>query len=177
MKILIYGINYAPELTGIGKYSAELAEWMAAHGHEVSVLTAPPYYPQWQVHDGYRAGRYRKEERAGVTVRRAPLWLRSVQSAVTAASGRQPAGPHPCGGTRLVLRARRLADRPPVRRPRVAAHPGLRSRRGVRAGPAQGRRFARPGQARRTVADAPLRPRVDDLAPHAGPGAGQRRGA
>ena len=45
MKILIYGINYAPELTGIGKYSAELAEWMAAHGHEVSVVTAPPYYP------------------------------------------------------------------------------------------------------------------------------------
>ena len=39
MKILIYGINYAPELTGIGKYSAELAEWMAAHGHEVSVVT------------------------------------------------------------------------------------------------------------------------------------------
>ncbi|KAG1241072.1 hypothetical protein G6F68_017046 [Rhizopus microsporus] len=113
----------------------------------------------------------------GAQASESPGQLRSVQSAVTAASGRQPAGPHPCGGTRLVLRARRLADRPPVRRPRVAAHPGLRSRRGVRAGPAQGRRFARPGQARRTVADAPLRPRVDDLAPHAGPGAGQRRGA
>ena len=75
MKILIYGINYAPELTGIGKYSAELAEWLAAHGHEVSVVTAPPYYPQWRVHDGYRAGRYQKEERRGVTVRRAPLWV------------------------------------------------------------------------------------------------------
>ncbi|WP_313462786.1 glycosyltransferase WbuB [Achromobacter sp.] len=75
MKILIYGINYAPELTGIGKYSAELAEWLAAQGHDVDVVTAPPYYPQWQVHDGYRAGRYRKEERAGVTVRRAPLWV------------------------------------------------------------------------------------------------------
>ncbi|CAB3702702.1 glycosyltransferase WbuB [Achromobacter piechaudii] len=75
MKILIYGINYAPELTGIGKYSAELAEWLAAHGHQVSVVTAPPYYPQWQVHEGYRAGRYRREERRGVTVRRAPLWV------------------------------------------------------------------------------------------------------
>ncbi|CAB3636864.1 glycosyltransferase WbuB [Achromobacter pestifer] len=75
MKILIYGINYAPELTGIGKYSAEMAEWLAAHGHEVNVVTAPPYYPQWQVHDGYRAGRYRKEKRGGVTVRRAPLWV------------------------------------------------------------------------------------------------------
>ncbi|WZB63938.1 WcaI family glycosyltransferase [Achromobacter xylosoxidans] len=75
MKILIYGINYAPELTGIGKYSAELAEWLAARGHCVSVVTAPPYYPQWRVHDGYRAGRYAREERAGVSVRRAPLWV------------------------------------------------------------------------------------------------------
>ena len=71
MKILIYGINYAPELTGIGKYSAEMAEWLAARGHSVSVVTAPPYYPQWRVHDGYRAGRYAREERAGVSVRRA----------------------------------------------------------------------------------------------------------
>lgn len=75
MKILIYGINYAPELTGIGKYSAELAEWLAARGHEVSVVTAPPYYPQWRVHDGYRAGRYSREERRGVSVRRAPRWV------------------------------------------------------------------------------------------------------
>jgi colanic acid biosynthesis glycosyl transferase WcaI len=75
MKILVYGINYAPELTGIGKYSAEMAEWLAARGHEVSVVTAPPYYPQWEVHAGYRAGRYRKEARRGVTVRRAPLWV------------------------------------------------------------------------------------------------------
>ncbi|MFD4839155.1 glycosyltransferase WbuB [Achromobacter sp. NPDC058515] len=75
MKILLYGINYAPELTGIGKYTAELAEWLTARGHEVSAVTAPPYYPQWRVHDGYRAGRYAKEERRGVTVRRAPLWV------------------------------------------------------------------------------------------------------
>ena len=75
MKILLYSINYAPELTGIGKYNAEMAEWLAARGHQVSVVTAPPYYPQWQVHDGYHAGRYRRETRAGVDVRRAPLWL------------------------------------------------------------------------------------------------------
>ncbi|OAE51851.1 colanic acid biosynthesis glycosyltransferase WcaI [Achromobacter mucicolens] len=75
MKILIYGINYAPELTGTGKYTAELAEWLAARGHEVNVVTAPPYYPQWRVHDGYRGTRYTKEMRRGVTVRRAPLWV------------------------------------------------------------------------------------------------------
>jgi colanic acid biosynthesis glycosyl transferase WcaI len=35
MKILLYGINFAPELTGIGKYTGELAAWLAARGHKV----------------------------------------------------------------------------------------------------------------------------------------------
>jgi len=52
MKILLYGINYSPELTGIGKYSGEQARWLAGQGHEVRVVTAPPYYPQWQVGEG-----------------------------------------------------------------------------------------------------------------------------
>lgn len=31
MKILVYGINYSPELTGIGKYTGEMVEdgWRA----------------------------------------------------------------------------------------------------------------------------------------------------
>ncbi|MGZ3240169.1 MAG: glycosyltransferase [Burkholderiaceae bacterium] len=65
MKILIYGINYIPELTGIGKYSGEMAEWLAAGGHEVRVVTAPPYYPDWRVASGYSAWRYRRETRNG----------------------------------------------------------------------------------------------------------------
>jgi len=43
MKILIYSANYAPEPTGIGKYSGEMAEWLAAKGHDVRVVAAPPY--------------------------------------------------------------------------------------------------------------------------------------
>ena len=38
MRILIHGINFSPELTGIGKYSGEMAEWRATHGHEVRVV-------------------------------------------------------------------------------------------------------------------------------------------
>ena len=56
MKILVYGINYSPELTGIGKYTGEMVEWLAAQGHEVRVITAPPYYPQWQEGENYSAG-------------------------------------------------------------------------------------------------------------------------
>ncbi len=75
MKVLVYGINFAPELTGIGKYSAEMASWLAAAGHEVRVVTAPPYYPKWAVWPGYNAGRYSTEEWQGVTVFRAPVWV------------------------------------------------------------------------------------------------------
>lgn len=53
MKILIHGINYAPELTGVGKYTAEMAVLLASRGHEVRVVCAPPYYPAWRVAKGY----------------------------------------------------------------------------------------------------------------------------
>ena len=75
MRILIYGINYHPELTGIGKYNGEMAVWLAARGHQVRVLTAPPYYPRWRVSSGYRAWAYRRERIDGVVVQRCPLWV------------------------------------------------------------------------------------------------------
>ncbi|RDU95988.1 glycosyltransferase WbuB [Trinickia dinghuensis] len=75
MKLLIYGLNYAPELTGAGKYTAEMAEALAARGHDVHVVCAPPYYPAWHVAAGWSAWRYAREERGGVAVRRAPLWV------------------------------------------------------------------------------------------------------
>lgn len=56
MKILVYGINYSPELTGIGKYTGEMVEWMASQGHDVRVITAPPYYPEWKVGSATQAG-------------------------------------------------------------------------------------------------------------------------
>ncbi|MEX3019871.1 colanic acid biosynthesis fucosyltransferase WcaI [Kluyvera sp. STS39-E] len=74
MKILVYGINYSPELTGIGKYTGEMVEWMAQQGHEVRVITAPPYYPQWQVGVNYKSWSYRREEGAA-TVWRCPLYV------------------------------------------------------------------------------------------------------
>lgn len=75
MKLLLYGINFAPELTGIGKYTGEMAQWLVQAGHEVRVITAPPYYPSWTVGDGYSARRYRSESWHGVRVMRTPLWV------------------------------------------------------------------------------------------------------
>jgi colanic acid biosynthesis glycosyl transferase WcaI len=77
MRILIHGLNYAPELIGIGRYTGELGAWLASRGHAVTVLAAPPYYPQWRVAAGYRPQRWRRERLDGVEVLRAPLYAPS----------------------------------------------------------------------------------------------------
>ena len=80
MRFVVYAINYRPELTGIGKFSGEMAEWLVAKGHEVRVVTAPPYYPQWRVLGHYRSWHYRRESLNGVKVWRCPLWVPSRPS-------------------------------------------------------------------------------------------------
>lgn len=75
MKILLVSLNYSPEQTGIGKYQGEMAAWLAARGHQVRAVAAPPYYPEWRVAAGYSAARYAVEEIAGVRVTRVPLYV------------------------------------------------------------------------------------------------------
>lgn len=82
MRILILTLNYLPELTGIGKFSGGMAEWLAAREHEVRVVTTPPYYPEWRVHKGYTAYRYTKECRAGVDILRCPIWVPQQQTSL-----------------------------------------------------------------------------------------------
>lgn len=74
MKILFYGINFSPELTGIGKYTGEMAQWFVEQGHDVRVITAPPYYPAWKVSENYKNA-YVTEQWKDVTVFRVPLWV------------------------------------------------------------------------------------------------------
>ena len=44
----IVAINYAPEVTGIGPYTTDLAQRLAAAGWDVRVVTGRPHYPQWR---------------------------------------------------------------------------------------------------------------------------------
>jgi colanic acid biosynthesis glycosyl transferase WcaI len=62
LRILIHGINFSPELVGIGKYTGEMADWLARRGHEVRVVTAPPFNPASKIGEGYSAWQYRREE-------------------------------------------------------------------------------------------------------------------
>ena len=82
MKILLFGINFYPELTGIGKYSGELAAYLVGKGHDVKVISAPPYYPEWHVHEGYSNWLYKKESWSGITVIRCPLWVPAKKNGI-----------------------------------------------------------------------------------------------
>lgn len=75
MKILIQSINFYPELIGIGKYVGEMSEWFCSNGHEVRVVTTPPYYPKWKVHKNYSRYFWSSEIWRGVKVWRCPIYV------------------------------------------------------------------------------------------------------
>ena len=68
MRILLVGINYAPDLIGVAKYNTELCENLVAEGHEVRVVTAPPYYPAWSIPAGSNASYFRRSTMGGLGV-------------------------------------------------------------------------------------------------------------
>lgn len=80
MRILIVGLNYAPEPIGIAIYTAGLADHLAQSGHEVRVVAGQPYYPQWRVLDGYRGGWRTRIDPTGVTITRCPIYVPRVPS-------------------------------------------------------------------------------------------------
>lgn len=75
MRILILGLNYAPEAVGIGPYTAELAADLCARGHTVSVVAARPYYPAWRVDPAHASTMYSRTTEAGVDVTRCPIYV------------------------------------------------------------------------------------------------------
>jgi colanic acid biosynthesis glycosyl transferase WcaI len=79
--VLVVGINYRPETTGIAPYTTAVAEHLAASGHQTTVLTGFPHYPAWRHAPGER--RIRAVERLrGVRVLRRRHYVPPTQSAV-----------------------------------------------------------------------------------------------
>lgn len=48
MDITLVGINFAPEVTGIGRYMTAYAGELHDAGHRVTVVTGLPHYPGWR---------------------------------------------------------------------------------------------------------------------------------
>ncbi|MBI3745853.1 MAG: WecB/TagA/CpsF family glycosyltransferase [Chloroflexi bacterium] len=80
-KILIVGINYRPETTGIAPYTTDVAEHLAAAGNDTIVITGFPHYPSWKVEPGtYRL--WTTEMLNGVRVLRRRHYVPRSQSAI-----------------------------------------------------------------------------------------------
>jgi colanic acid biosynthesis glycosyl transferase WcaI len=79
-RVLLLGINFSPELTGIGKYSGEMVEWMTEHGNDCTVVTTFPYYPTWSVQKPYSGNFYKREVSKGgrLNVYRCPIYVPTV---------------------------------------------------------------------------------------------------
>jgi glycosyltransferase involved in cell wall biosynthesis len=53
--VLIVGLNYPPEQTGIAPYTGALAGGLAQRGYRVISYVAHPHYPEWKIREGYGA--------------------------------------------------------------------------------------------------------------------------
>lgn len=80
-KVVVYGMNYAPEMAGVGRYTGEIAEHLAELGADVTVVTTPPHYPGWKVQAGH-SNRYSRASEGRVMVFRAPLLLRQKMGGI-----------------------------------------------------------------------------------------------
>lgn len=74
LKLLLVGLNYAPEPVGIAPYSTGLCETLAQWGHEAEAVVGEAYYPQWRRYDGQPPNGVRRVEN-GVAVTRCPHYV------------------------------------------------------------------------------------------------------
>jgi len=113
LRVVVLGLNYAPEEIGIGRYSTDMAVALAARGHQIEVIAGKPYYPQWRVPDNFRGGGWRRTVESGVAIIRCPHYVpaepqgfrRIIHLASFALSALKPA---------LSLALRRREQRPQV---------------------------------------------------------------
>ncbi|HEX4629361.1 MAG TPA: WcaI family glycosyltransferase [Chthoniobacterales bacterium] len=48
MRVIVWGINYAPEFAGIAPHNVALCEFLDLEGHDVEMVTTFAYYPTWR---------------------------------------------------------------------------------------------------------------------------------
>lgn len=75
MHILVMGMNYTPEKTAIGPFTAQLCEYLVQQRHKVTVTTAFPHYPEWKIQNGYRGKIFLHERVNGISVYRSYIYV------------------------------------------------------------------------------------------------------
>src|SRR5438105_9894605 len=70
MRVIVWGINYAPEITGIAPHNVALCEFLQRRGHDVEMVTTFSYYPAWRKRAEDRSRFFRTDRINGVPVHR-----------------------------------------------------------------------------------------------------------
>jgi colanic acid biosynthesis glycosyl transferase WcaI len=70
MRIVVWGINYAPEITGIAPHNVALCEFLRARGVDIEMVTTFAYYPAWRKRAQDRHLLFRDDVINGVPVHR-----------------------------------------------------------------------------------------------------------
>lgn len=70
MRVVVWGINYAPEVAGIAPHNVALCEFLQQQGHHVEMVTTFSYYPAWRKRAEDRHRFFRTDRISGVPVHR-----------------------------------------------------------------------------------------------------------
>jgi colanic acid biosynthesis glycosyl transferase WcaI len=70
MRIIVWGINYAPEITGIAPHNVALCEFLERQGVDVEMISTFAYYPAWRKAPFDRYALFRTDRLNGVPVHR-----------------------------------------------------------------------------------------------------------
>lgn len=78
-RILVWAVNYSPELIGIAPLVTDACNWLTEHGHGVEVVTAFPNYPERRIRPGYQRALWRRERVGAVDVHRSAVRVRPAE--------------------------------------------------------------------------------------------------
>lgn len=80
MNLLVISMLYEPDFVGIAAVASDMCAELASRGHDVTVYTAYPYYPEWERKSAANPWRIQQEEIGDVKVRRHGLFIPSKPS-------------------------------------------------------------------------------------------------
>ena len=82
MRIIVWGINYAPEVTGIAPFNTALCEYLSEQGHDVEMATSFAYYPEWKTRQADHGSLFRTDRQNGVSIHRCWIYVPERVSAL-----------------------------------------------------------------------------------------------
>jgi colanic acid biosynthesis glycosyl transferase WcaI len=82
MRVLLLSLHFAPDTVSNALVATELAEELAARGHDVTVVAAMPYHQGHQIETGYRGQMWQRDWHGPIRVYRTWLLLRGAKGNV-----------------------------------------------------------------------------------------------